>query len=714
VAELIAGYRLRVVSPPHLTPPRLTGTRLRDGVRVGAVSYPLADDLAHGDLASDHLEREGVACEAGMALGGCMTDIRRALAVLQELRPAGVLVPDEAVEVDGGVALIYAEPPRHTLAELLERGSLAAAEIVGVLIGVMRPLSHLAEAGLPHPGVRADGLWLTAEGEVVLGDAGLAGASLTQLSVVGATLALAESLLCDVAPSTTAVARLGLDAADSGRRELAEEVVGLRAAYEAGLLEQALDLGARLRDYMEPESLTMPADWQRAGEDLAGLLRARAVADRPDQQSTRWPGARFRFTAPRRASGITAPASPADGGQSGPRESAAHVMPAQAPTEYAALDTDARTSSARASEALDSDAMDAAALATDGLESDGHEPSVECVDHKIVDYGPEWDDLASPSRLRIPSLRSPRPERVREGRAPSGRSVPKTQVSRRAGARRGGTGGGGRASGLLNRAPGRSGAHPARRRRSAVHPTPPAQRIVHAWQSLGNAPLRYLPMLLIALLVSTLGTVGVVKLVDGGEHAATASGVVTRSLDASASSTAPTSGPREVEARPETPGSPASASGRSESPAPRPRATQPVRDLSGPLTDPVGLVQTLSDLRARAWRELDPARVAEVDQAESAIYRADLAAIQQARRDRLRYRGVAFTVRSATARSVGKPGHERVVLDAVVDSSAFTITPETGSPTRVAASAGDRVRMVLVWSGQHWQVAEITTPDAAG
>ncbi|GAA1783199.1 hypothetical protein [Nostocoides veronense] len=690
MAELIAGYRLRVVSPPHLTPTRLTGTRIRDGVRVSAVIYPLADDLGHDDLAPDDLAHaqpaheelarhdlarndlafEAVADQSGMA-GRALADARRALAVLDELSPAGVLVPDEAVAVDGGVALIYVEPPRHTLAELLERGPLTAEEIVGVLVGVLGPLSRLAEAGLAHPGVRADGLWLTAEGEVVLGDAGLAGPAVTERAAVEAMLALAESLLSDVAPSTTTVARLGLDAADSGRREVVEEVTSLRAAHAAGVLGGIVDLRARLLDHAVPETLAIPADWQRTGEDLASLLRARAVVDGPDQQPSRWSGARFRFTVPRRSSDAASPASlalPPDGGPS----------------------------------------------ASGGSPGDGEESTSESGEARTVDYGPEWDDLASEPRLHIPSLRRRQSERVRAGRPHPGRSVPNPLPPRRTSAGRGGQLAVRRGGGRPSRESRGLGAQALGRGRIAAHPTSFGERIVHGWQSLAAAPLRYLPMLLIALLVSTLGTVGVVKLVDGGEHAATASGVVTRSLDASASSTAPTSGPREVEARPETPGSPASASGRSESPAPRPRATQPVRDLSGPLTDPVGLVQTLSNLRARAWRELDPARVAEVDQAESAIYRADLAAIQQARRDRLRYRGVAFTVRSATARSVGKPGHERVVLDAVVDSSAFTITPETGSPTRVAASAGDRVRMVLVWSGQHWQVAEITTPDAAG
>ncbi len=95
-----------------------------------------------------------------------------------------------------------------------------------------------------------------------------------------------------------------------------------------------------------------------------------------------------------------------------------------------------------------------------------------------------------------------------------------------------------------------------------------------------------------------------------------------------------------------------------------------------------------------------------LDAPRSAALRADSAALARARADRVRYVGLEFTVRSARGRAAGASA-DRVVLDAVVDTSAFTVTGPDGHTTRVPAQRGSALRLHLAWSGSRWQVRDV-------
>ncbi len=629
MGERIPGHRVRPIgSAPGLV--RLIGTRERDGARV-AVTVA-AQPVSPTDQAA-----------------------------WLRLRAPGTLPVTEFVDTEDGLAIIYADPPRHTLAELVERAPLPAAQVVYAVTTVLQGLRRISGAGLWHGDIGPDAVWVTHAGEVLLGDLGAAALesnaagtarptltghdqhspSVSHASgeeapalaepdpawVTAAGLGLAAALLCDLAPSTTAVARLGLDAGDSQRRELAELVAGIQAAVDAGMSVSPAELRARLIDAAAPEPLDVPREWAREADDLAGRLRAMMASGQTEPRSTRpWAGARLRVPNPGTKRGATSAGSPR------------------------------RPAASRAAEALS--------------------PS-----RHSVTYPAAPAPAPSPSRSNSPSPSTRATGVLSRWRSAAAQRAEAPAQSRRA----------------ASRAAPRTGQAAAPRRAGSPRPSlgPGRAGAAEVWAWISAAPQRYLPVMALALLLSgALAMLATGLAGSDAQPAAAAASARVADPPGGATHDIPSAAPSETEAVPGTQ---------------PPIATDPVADLSGPLTDPDGLAQALSDLRAQAWLDLDPAILDTLNVAGSTAAREDAAALARARRDRLSYAGLDFTIRSATSASVGAPDAERVVLDAIVDTSAFTITRADGRTTRVAAASAAPVRMVLAWSGDRWQVAQVET-----
>lgn len=663
MGERIPGHRVRPVgSAPGLV--RLIGTRERDGARV-AVTVA-AQPVSPTDQAA-----------------------------WLRLRAPGTLPVTEFVDTEDGLAIIYADPPRHTLAELVERAPLPAAQVVYAVTTVLQGLRRISGAGLWHGDIGPDAVWVTHAGEVLLGDLGAAALESPDLGmaadsgrlerapgspaaaaapdipdspakaaapdrpamtatgqhphspsvpqafaevtpalaepdpawVTATGLGLAAALLCDLAPISTAVARLGLDAGDSQRRELAELVAGIQAAVDAGMSVSPAELRARLIDAAAPEPLDVPREWAREADDLAGRLRAMMASGQTEPRSTRpWAGARLRVPNPGTKRGATSAGSPR------------------------------RPAASRAAEALS--------------------PS-----RHSVTYPAAPAPSPSPSRSNSPSPSTRATGVLSRWRSAAAQRAEAPAQSRRA----------------ASRAAPRTGQAAAPRRAGSPRPSlgPGRAGAAEVWAWISAAPQRYLPVMALALLLSgALAMLATGLAGSDAQPAAAAASARVADPPGGATHDIPSAAPSETEAVPGTQ---------------PPIATDPVADLSGPLTDPDGLAQALSDLRAQAWLDLDPAILDTLNVAGSTAAREDAAALARARRDRLSYAGLDFTIRSATSASVGAPDAKRVVLDAIVDTSAFTITRADGRTTRVAAASAAPVRMVLAWSGDRWQVAQVET-----
>ncbi|MGB4836564.1 MAG: hypothetical protein WBP28_10895, partial [Nostocoides sp.] len=190
----IAGYRLRPVGMTPGFPSRMIGTRERDGVRVAVVLDALGGSAAAGEGSgvSGYPTPDGRDTTAGAAV-------------------PGVLPVGEVLHLGDAVAVVYVDPPRHTLAELAALGPLPADAIAYAVVRVARVLTSLRELGIPHPGVTAEAVWVTATGDLIVGDLGRPAGPLDPDLPVRSALDLAGELLGDLGAATPGVARLGLD-----------------------------------------------------------------------------------------------------------------------------------------------------------------------------------------------------------------------------------------------------------------------------------------------------------------------------------------------------------------------------------------------------------------------------------------------------------------------------------------------------------------------
>lgn len=265
----------------------------------------------------------------------------------------------------------------------------------------------------------------------------------------------------------------------------------------------------------------------------------------------------------------------------------------------------------------------------------------------------------------------------------------------------------------------------------------PLAGVAPAWEWLAQAPVRYLPVMGLALVLSALVFVrlagGPKPMASGpatqppaatttatsrtlpisakpvpssaGPSAATPlptsrSAAVPTATTPSTTATAPSPG-----ARPSAAGTPSKSQSSPTSSATAPTLADPLADLTGPLTNPVVVAQALADLRAEAWATLDLGIVRELNAPESDAFKADSAAVSKAAERGLRYTGLEFVVLKATARPAPGPDAERIVLDAEVDSSAFTIRGPDGRTTTTPGRDAALVHLELLWSGERWQVA---------
>ncbi len=273
----LTGYRLRPATTAPDGSTRWIGTRESDGTRVAVLVRPGEED-----------DRAGY---AGLHL-------------------PGVLTLAEVHAVPGGCALLYADPPAHTLEDLIADGPICASGVVEVLLTLQAALVGLAGRGQGHPVLDAGGVWVDADASVLLGDVGGWPADPDPVAAQRCLLQLGTTLLADVAPLDAGVARLGLDAVEEVRRELADALV--RWQHQVETSGQPLDdFEQRLRAVCEPAPPRIPAVGGRQASDLAGMLRALARADDPDPGSrSRFSSARFTIRPPRAGATTTAGEGP--------------------------------------------------------------------------------------------------------------------------------------------------------------------------------------------------------------------------------------------------------------------------------------------------------------------------------------------------------------------------------------------------------------------
>ncbi|MFN8096760.1 MAG: hypothetical protein U0Q21_00510 [Dermatophilaceae bacterium] len=154
----------------------------------------------------------------------------------------------------------------------------------------------------------------------------------------------------------------------------------------------------------------------------------------------------------------------------------------------------------------------------------------------------------------------------------------------------------------------------------------------------------------------------------------------------------------------------AGASSTSAGPGSSAEQVAPVFDPTSPATRAAGLAQDLADLRSQAWAGLDVEAIGRLDADGSPAESADLTALKDARTKGLRYDGLEFLVTSATATDLTtRAGEEAslIALDVRMDVSAYAIRRDKGAGTQVPELLDQRVRLILAWSGERWQVSRV-------
>jgi eukaryotic-like serine/threonine-protein kinase len=141
--------------------------------------------------------------------------------------------------------------------------------------------------------------------------------------------------------------------------------------------------------------------------------------------------------------------------------------------------------------------------------------------------------------------------------------------------------------------------------------------------------------------------------------------------------------------------------------------TDPATDHRAPETNPRGLMQALSDIRADAMNSGSAQQLAVLDAPDSAALAMDTAALARLRTSGESYDGVRLTVRQAS-RAVStkeRATTDTAVVDAVVDTAAYRVVGKSGTAHPQAAVAGEELRFELHWVRGRWRVASITAAD---
>jgi hypothetical protein len=164
-------------------------------------------------------------------------------------------------------------------------------------------------------------------------------------------------------------------------------------------------------------------------------------------------------------------------------------------------------------------------------------------------------------------------------------------------------------------------------------------------------------------------------------------------------------------------------------PAPSPPGTStsaagPATSRRAPVEDPLGLMQALADLRARAVVTGSRSDLSLLDAPGSPALAADTAALAELARSRVRWAGVRLTVRRALAAAPAADGAvvdgvdavdavEEAVVDAVVDTAAYRVVDAGGGEVVAPAVAGQPMRFHLRWVGGRWRVHAVAARHPA-
>jgi eukaryotic-like serine/threonine-protein kinase len=120
--------------------------------------------------------------------------------------------------------------------------------------------------------------------------------------------------------------------------------------------------------------------------------------------------------------------------------------------------------------------------------------------------------------------------------------------------------------------------------------------------------------------------------------------------------------------------------------------------------DPVSVLQDLADRRAAALVAADPVLLVGAEPAGSSAYDSDVRTITRLREQRQRYIELAFTVRSAQVLSTTPA---TVVVNAVVDRSAYEVANDSGETQPVSAAPGSPLRYTLCSADGAWRLTEV-------
>lgn len=128
--------------------------------------------------------------------------------------------------------------------------------------------------------------------------------------------------------------------------------------------------------------------------------------------------------------------------------------------------------------------------------------------------------------------------------------------------------------------------------------------------------------------------------------------------------------------------------------------------VDAPRRDPVGLVQSLADARARAWATGVAARLVEVDAPRSPALARDTEVLAGVQRAQQRYVGLSFAVREATVVAQSK---SVTTVRARIDTGAHVVRDPGGDEPRPATSAA-AVLLDLVHTASGWRVQDVRSP----
>ena len=129
-----------------------------------------------------------------------------------------------------------------------------------------------------------------------------------------------------------------------------------------------------------------------------------------------------------------------------------------------------------------------------------------------------------------------------------------------------------------------------------------------------------------------------------------------------------------------------------------------VASRDSPRRDPRGLMQALADRRALVMMRGRADELGSLDVAGSAALASDTTVLTDLRSRGQSYRDVALVVRQARTTSFDAPV---AVIDAVVDTAAYTVVDAAGA-TPHEATTGGRLRFSLRWQEQRWKIERVS------